>query len=63
MQADLELARRKMLSAIDEFDLALREAISAYPTPISGCDEQFNHLLAERKRVSLARGALSERVN
>jgi len=28
--------------------------ISGYPGPISGCDAQFNHLLAERKKVSVA---------
>jgi hypothetical protein len=27
------------------------EEISAYPTPISGCDAQFNYLLAERQKV------------
>ena len=30
----------------------LSAEISAYPTPISGCDAQFNHLLAERTRVT-----------
>lgn len=33
---------------------ALAEEISAYPTPISGCDSQFNHLLSERARVANA---------
>ena len=32
----------------------LSTEIRAYPTPISGCDAQFNHLLAERQRVSSA---------
>lgn len=36
----------------------LSDEISAYPTPISGCDAQFNHLLAERARVSDALAAL-----
>ena len=26
------------------------EQIKNYPTPIAGCDEQFNYLLEERKR-------------
>lgn len=30
---------------------ALNTEISGYPTPISGCDAQFNHLLAERQKV------------
>ena len=30
---------------------ALNAEISSYPTPISGCDAQFNHLLAERYTV------------
>ena len=25
--------------------------IASYPSPISGCDAQFNHLIAERKKV------------
>ncbi|EBA06693.1 hypothetical protein [Sagittula stellata] len=32
--------------------------ISGYPTPISGCDAQFNHLLAQRQKVSAALQAL-----
>lgn len=36
--------------------------ISNYPSPIAGCDEQFNHLLAERNRVRDARQALSESI-
>ena len=48
---------------------ALRDArhrldaeISAYPTPISGCDAQFNHLLAERRRLARALSALGAEV-
>lgn len=36
--------------------------IAAYPTPISGCDAQFNHLLAERARIGAARAALRRNV-
>lgn len=32
--------------------------ISRYPTPIAGCDCQFNHLLAERRQISEALCAL-----
>ncbi len=38
---------------------ALNAEISSYPKPISGCDAQFNHLLAERYRLNDALGALS----
>ena len=27
------------------------EQIKSYPTPIAGCDEQFNFLLSERDRL------------
>lgn len=40
----------------------LNTEISAYPTPISGCDAQFNHLLGTRQQVSLALYALDEDV-
>lgn len=40
----------------------LQAEIQSYPTPISGCDAQFNHLLAERRRLSLALEALDTSV-
>ena len=36
----------------------LHSEIASYPTPIAGCDAQFNHLLAERGRVSAALASL-----
>lgn len=42
-------------------DLIGRE-ISAYPTPIAGCDDQFNKLLEERSKVHGAIEALRETV-
>ena len=39
---------------------ALREKIATYPTPIAGCDEQFNRLLGDRIRISRALAALSD---
>ena len=45
------LAAQAELSAARQ---ALTREISAYPTPISGCDAQFNHLLAERRKVASA---------
>ncbi len=32
----------------------LQDEISTYPSPISGCDAQFNHLLGERQKVPAA---------
>ena len=41
---------------------AARDAVEAeirrYPRPISGCDAQFNHLLAQRQMVRRALSAL-----
>ncbi len=36
--------------------------ISSYPTPISGCDAQFNHLLAERARIGAGLAGLGRDV-
>ena len=36
--------------------------ISTYPTPIAGCDVQFNHLLATRQKVRAAMAALDSTV-
>ena len=36
----------------------LAAEISAYPTPISGCDAQFNHLLSVRAGVTSALRAI-----
>ena len=43
-----------ILAAQSELMLAkhlLNDEISRYPTPIAGCDVQFNHLLSERQKV------------
>jgi len=40
IEAHLEAERRRILQAIQN-----------YPTPIAGCDQQFNHLLAERDAI------------
>jgi len=44
---ELQTARANLLGEIAE-----------YPTPISGCDAQFNHLLSDRTRISKAIQAL-----
>lgn len=55
LKAEAEAALRRARAA-------LTEEIAAYPTPISGCDAQFNHLLAERRRLTLALQALESPV-
>lgn len=44
----LTVARAELITA----QRMLAREIRSYPTPISGCDAQFNHLLADRARVS-----------
>ncbi|MEM8987994.1 MAG: hypothetical protein AAGC95_14860 [Pseudomonadota bacterium] len=52
-------ARVALLIARSELD----EEIRTYPTPISGCDAQYNFLLAERRRVHAALMALDAEVH
>ncbi|MEM6372607.1 MAG: hypothetical protein AAF727_07490 [Pseudomonadota bacterium] len=52
------LARAELATA----QRLLAAEISAYPTPISGCDAQFNHLLAERVRIADALSQLDASV-
>ena len=54
----LTVARAELTTARQ---LLARE-ISTYPTPISGCDAQFNHLLAERVRIAEALAQLDASV-
>tara|TARA_B100000029_G_scaffold122874_1_gene116467 strand:+ start:1112 stop:1306 length:195 start_codon:yes stop_codon:yes gene_type:complete len=39
---------------------AVRQEIKAYPTPIAGCDDQFNALLLRRDRLMRQLYALVE---
>ena len=52
-------ARSALLLARSELD----DEIRTYPTPISGCDAQYNFLLAERRRVHAALEALDAEVH
>ncbi|WP_225025902.1 hypothetical protein [Xinfangfangia pollutisoli] len=47
-KTELQVARQKIAAEI-----------SGYPTPIAGCDAQFNHLLAQRHKVNAALEALN----
>jgi hypothetical protein len=51
-------ARQSLVDARDR----LGAEIAAYPSPVSGCDAQFNHLIAERKRVARALNVLDQPV-
>ncbi|SLN55789.1 hypothetical protein [Ruegeria meonggei] len=50
----LDIARQELKLA----QAALRRDMAEYPTPIAGCDEQFNHLLDQIERVRSALAAL-----
>ena len=52
-------ARVALMMARTELD----EEIHTYPTPISGCDAQYNFLLAERRRIHAALEALDAEVH
>ncbi len=52
-------ARAALVEAAAELDAEMH----AYPTPISGCDAQYNHLLAERRRIRRALEALAAPVH
>lgn len=57
--AALAAARTALTTALE----ALKVEISDYPSPISGCDAQFNHLLAQRRQVESALSALDEAIH
>jgi hypothetical protein len=52
----LVLARAELGQAM----ALIKNDIRNYPTPISGCDAQFNHLLSERQRINAALHALEQ---
>lgn len=60
--SDYDTLRARAVAALRAARSRLVDDISAYPAPISGCDAQFNHLLAERRRLSRAIGALEAEV-
>ena len=54
----IETARRHLAMARDALDAEIRD----YPTPVSGCDAQYNHLLAERRRAHEALQVLESEI-
>lgn len=53
----------RAIQALSQIRDELDGEIHAYPTPISGCDAQYNHLLSERRRVHSALVALNQEVH
>ena len=50
-------------AAIDSLRAAqsdLQDELRAYPTPVSGCDAQYNHLIGLRNALSLSLKALEK---
>ena len=55
----------RVASALEDLRLAqsaLVAEIKNYPTPIAGCDVQFNHLLEQKARVNAAIEALNTQI-
>ncbi len=50
----LSQAKDKLRAA----DAMLREELQTYPTPVSGCDAQYSHFIAQRGAISRALSAL-----
>jgi len=45
-------------AALTDARMALWDEMRAYPTPVSGCDAQYNHLIGLRAAVDAALDAL-----
>ena len=59
MNVDFEDAVAQAIAHLKLAQSTLISEIKNYPTPIAGCDVQFNHLLEEKARVNAALDALS----
>ena len=58
MQTTYQMSIGAARAALAAAGTAPQSEISAYPTPIAGCDVQFNQLLADRQKVTEALRAL-----
>lgn len=54
MQYPYETSLGTALAELRHARQLLGDDISAYPTPIAGCDTQFNRLLSDRTRIARA---------
>jgi hypothetical protein len=62
MSQELTDLMRNARTSLERAGRLIADQIGSYPTPVSGCDAQFNHLLEERHRISAARAALDQDV-
>ncbi len=53
-----EAALSQAKDKLREADALLHDELRAYPTPISGCDAQYSHLISQRGAISQALAAL-----
>lgn len=53
-EVKLEAARQVLIEA----RALLRSELQNYPTPVSGCDAQYNHLIGQRGAIAAALDAL-----
>ena len=58
-----ELKMLEAMAANKRDEMALDAEIRDYPTPVSGCDAQYNHLLAERRRAHEALQVLDAEIH
>ena len=49
--AELEKERKTLHSRLQAEKERIQQEISSYPTPIAGCDQQFNYLLERRMQI------------
>ncbi|MEM9784539.1 MAG: hypothetical protein AAF899_18960 [Pseudomonadota bacterium] len=61
--ADYRDEMHAAVAALIEARHSLDAEISAYPTPISACDAQFNGMIADRRRLATALQALEAHVH
>ena len=61
MPARYETSIEIALAALKAAKATLSAEISSYPTPIAGCDAQFNQLLSDRTRLHNAIHAIESR--
>lgn len=59
MAITYQTKRKLAEAALSDAKTLIDYEIADYPTPISGCDAQFTHLLAERRRLCDAIEALA----
>lgn len=62
MAAKVESRVNAARAELKEAKAQLTREIRRYPTPIAGCDCQFNHLLAQRTKITAALRALDSEI-